>query len=130
MGDIKIDPSTGNCGFGSGLHGWAFTLKQFAEMYAAKFGIDLDKLMIRLWGENFYNPKTKKWSKQKTSADEMRSFNFFVLDPLYKIFDAVMKFKKEDTAKLLEKLNIELKLEDKEKEGWYFTRKRVRFFAW
>lgn len=122
MGDIKIDPSTGNCGFGSGLHGWAFTLKQFAEMYAAKFGIDLDKLMIRLWGENFYNPKTKKWSKQKTSADEMRSFNFFVLDPLYKIFDAVMNFKKEDTAKLLEKLNIELKLEDKEKEGKHLLR--------
>ncbi|XP_055328555.1 eukaryotic translation elongation factor 2-like [Paramacrobiotus metropolitanus] len=117
MGDIKIDPSKGNCGFGSGLHGWAFTLKQFAEMYAAKFGIDLEKLMNKLWGENYYNAKTKKWSKQKSEADDKRAFNMFVLDPIYKVFDAVMKFNKEETAKLMEKLNIVLKGEDKEKEG-------------
>lgn len=38
---IKVDPSIGSVGFGSGLHGWAFTLKQFAEMYADKFGIQV-----------------------------------------------------------------------------------------
>nr|BAG60705.1 unnamed protein product [Homo sapiens] len=37
MGNIMIDPVLGTVGFGSGLHGWAFTLKQFAEMYVAKF---------------------------------------------------------------------------------------------
>uniref|UniRef100_A0A672REY3 Elongation factor 2-like n=1 Tax=Sinocyclocheilus grahami TaxID=75366 RepID=A0A672REY3_SINGR len=37
MGNIMIDPVIGTVGFGSGLHGWAFTLKQFAEMYVAKF---------------------------------------------------------------------------------------------
>ena len=31
--DIMIDPVLGTIGFGSGLYGWAFTLKQFAEMY-------------------------------------------------------------------------------------------------
>ena len=41
MGQIMVDPSIGNVGFGSGLHGWAFTLKQFAEMYAEKFGIQV-----------------------------------------------------------------------------------------
>jgi elongation factor 2 len=41
MGPIMVDPSTGNVGFGSGLHGWAFTLKQFAEMYAEKFGVQV-----------------------------------------------------------------------------------------
>ena len=35
-------------GFGSGLHGWAFTLKQFAEIYAEKFKIETSKLMKRL----------------------------------------------------------------------------------
>merc|ERR1719481_2486384 len=29
MGNIMIDPIIGTVGFGSGLHGWAFTLKQF-----------------------------------------------------------------------------------------------------
>ena len=47
MGKIMVDPATGNVGFGSGLHGWAFTLKQFSEMYAEKFGVDVDKLMVR-----------------------------------------------------------------------------------
>ncbi|KHJ90038.1 putative translation elongation factor G [Oesophagostomum dentatum] len=41
MGPIMVDPSVGNVGFGSGLHGWAFTLKQFAEMYADKFGVQV-----------------------------------------------------------------------------------------
>lgn len=47
MGEIRVDPSKGSVGFGSGLHGWAFTLKQFAEMYSEKFKIDVVKLMNR-----------------------------------------------------------------------------------
>ncbi len=33
------------------------------------------------------------------------------------MFDAIMNFKKEETAKLIEKLEIKLDAEDKEKEG-------------
>ena len=51
MGNIQVHPSVGSVGFGSGLHGWAFTLKQFAEMYADKFKIDPVKLMPKLWGK-------------------------------------------------------------------------------
>jgi elongation factor 2 len=79
-----VDPSKGSVGFGSGLHGWAFTLKQFAEMYAEKFKIDVVKLMNKLWGESFFNTKTKKWSKQK-EVDNKRSFCLYILDPIYKV---------------------------------------------
>jgi len=103
MGIIRVDVNNGSVGFGSGLHGWAFTLKQFAEMYASKFGVDIDKMMKKLWGENFFNSKTKKWSKSK-DADNKRSFVMYVLDPIYMVFDAIMNFKKEETAKLLTKL--------------------------
>merc|ERR1712152_67922 len=65
MGVVRVDVNNGSVGFGSGLHGWAFTLKQFAELYSAKFKIDVDKLMSRLWGANFFNLKTKKWSTKK-----------------------------------------------------------------
>ena len=47
MGEVRVDPSKGSVGFGSGLHGWAFTLKQFSEMYSEKFKIDVVKLMNR-----------------------------------------------------------------------------------
>lgn len=61
----QIDPVIGTVGFGSGLHGWAFTLKQFAEMYVAKFAAKGDSaqltpadrckkvedMMKKLWGD-------------------------------------------------------------------------------
>jgi elongation factor 2 len=46
-----------------------------------------------------------------------RAFNQFILDPIFRIFSAVMNFKKEEIPTLLEKLNIKLTSEDKEKEG-------------
>jgi len=124
MGKIQVDVSTGSVGFGSGLHGWAFTLKQFAEMYAAKFGVDTNKMMNKLWGENFFNAKTKKWSKTKDD-DNKRSFCMYVLDPIYMVFDAIMNFKKDQTEKLLSKLTTAggklvkdvLKTEEKELDG-------------
>ena len=67
-------------------------------------------------GDNFFNMKSKKWQKSKES-DNVRSFNQFVLDPIYKVFDAVMNFKKDETEKLLGALKITLKGDDKEKEG-------------
>jgi len=124
MGVVRVDVNNASVGFGSGLHGWAFTLKQFAEMYASKFGVDVDKMMKKLWGENFFNSKTKKWSKTKDD-DNKRSFNMYVLDPIYMVFDAIMNFKKEQTVKLLDKLTTAdgrkvkdiLKADEKEMEG-------------
>uniref|UniRef100_A0A914UKA7 Elongation factor 2 n=1 Tax=Plectus sambesii TaxID=2011161 RepID=A0A914UKA7_9BILA len=116
MGAIMVDPSIGNVGFGSGLHGWAFTLKQFAEIYADKFGVQVDKLMKNLWGDRFFNAKTKKWSNTQ-EPDSKRGFVQFVLDPIFKVFEAVMGCKKDEVAKLLEKLNIKLAADEKDLEG-------------
>ncbi len=61
MGDLQIDPTHGTVAFGSGLHGWAFTLTKFARIYSEKFGIDQDKMMEKLWGDNYFDAKGKKW---------------------------------------------------------------------
>merc|ERR1712036_38336 len=45
MGIVQVGCEKGTVGFGSGLHGWAFSLKQFSEMYSSKFNIDVQKLM-------------------------------------------------------------------------------------
>jgi elongation factor 2 len=116
MGPIMVDPSIGSVGFGSGLHGWAFTLKQFAEMYAEKFGIQGEKLMKNLWGERYFNAKEKKWQNQSDGSTK-RGFCQFVLDPIYKVFDCVMNVKKDETTKLLEKLNIKLPVEERDLES-------------
>ena len=79
-----MDPTIGTVGFGSGLHGWAFTLKQFAEIYSLKLGVDVSKLMKRMWGDSFYSPKEKKWNK--TGGDGFtRGFCMFILDPIFKV---------------------------------------------
>lgn len=84
MLNLKVSPASGTVGFGSGLHGWAFTLKQFAEMYAAKFGIDEMKLMRKLWGDSFYNAKEKKWQKDSAGGG-VRAFAQFVLEAILKV---------------------------------------------
>merc|ERR1719466_52034 len=116
MGDVQVYPTNGTVGFGSGLHGWAFSLKQFSEMYSSKFNIDVKKLMTRLWGDNSFNPKSKKWSKTM-QAGSVRGFNQFVLDPIYKVFDAIMNNKKENIDKLIKHTGVKIKAEEREKEG-------------
>ncbi|XP_070297306.1 elongation factor 2 [Salvelinus sp. IW2-2015] len=102
MGSIMVDPMVGTVGFGSGLHGWAFTLKQFAEMYVAKFTAKGDQktemnpeerckkvedMMKKLWGEKFFDPSCGKFSKSATNAagEKLpRTFCQLVLDPIFK----------------------------------------------
>jgi elongation factor 2 len=114
MGDIQVDPTKGTVGFGAGLHGWAFTLKEFAEMYSSKFKIEVPKLMKRFWGDNFYSPSEKKWSTTRADGYQ-RGFCQFVLDPIFKVFSSIMNFRKEEYLKLIEKLNIKVLGEDKDK---------------
>jgi len=120
LGESQVYPEKGTVAFASGLHGWAFTLRQFAARYGKKFGVDKNKMMTKLWGENFFNPKTKKWSSKETDSEGNkleRAFNMFVLDPIYRIFECIMNFKKDETAKLLEKLEIVLTPEERDLEG-------------
>merc|ERR1712170_278447 len=121
MGDIQVNPVTGNVGFGSGLHGWAFSLKQFADVYAKKFGVkDVSKLMAKLWGDNYFDADRKKWQKkpQKKGADGKtvlkddknqeicleRSFVQFILNPIFTTFTTTKHDKKEEWATMKQKI--------------------------
>ncbi|KAI9926453.1 hypothetical protein ASPWEDRAFT_45449 [Aspergillus wentii DTO 134E9] len=115
LGDVQVYPDQGTVAFGSGLHGWGFTVRQFAVKYAKKFGVDRKKMLQRLWGDSYFNPKTKKWSK--SGEPDERAFNMFILDPIFKIFDAVGKNKKDDVLKIVEKLEVKLSADEKELEG-------------
>ncbi|KAH6663501.1 P-loop containing nucleoside triphosphate hydrolase protein [Halenospora varia] len=130
LGDVQVYPYKGTVAFGSGLHGWAFTIRQFAQRYAKKFGVDRNKMMERLWGDNYFNPATKKWTKNGTHEGKTleRAFNQFILDPIFKIFTAIMNFKKDEIPTLLEKLGIKLQPDDKDKEGKQLLKVVMRTF--
>ncbi|NP_001038637.1 elongation factor 2a.2 [Danio rerio] len=131
MGNVMIDPVVGNLAFGSGLHGWAFTLKQFAELYVKKFAgkaqlrpeeyiKKVEDMMKKLWGNSYFDSTTGKFSESATSPNGKklpRTFVQLVLDPIFKVFDAIMNFKKEETAKLIEKMGIKLDAEEEKMEG-------------
>ncbi|CAI4901683.1 CLL_collapsed_G0050680.mRNA.1.CDS.1 [Saccharomyces cerevisiae] len=83
-------------------------------------GVDKAKMMDRLWGDSFFNPKTKKWTNKDTDAEGKpleRAFNMFILDPIFRLFTAIMNFKKDEIPVLLEKLEIVLKGDEKDLEG-------------
>ncbi|KAJ4479069.1 P-loop containing nucleoside triphosphate hydrolase protein [Lentinula aciculospora] len=120
LGDVQVYPDQGTVAFGSGLHGWAFTLRQFASRYAKKFGVDKGKMMAKLWGDNFFNPVTRKWTNKAHDADGKpleRAFNSFILDPIFKIFDAVMNSKKDAIGSILDKLDVKLMEKERDLEG-------------
>ena len=37
----QVFPEKGTVSFSAGLHGWAFTLTVFADLYAKKFGVEV-----------------------------------------------------------------------------------------
>lgn len=127
MGDLQVYPDAGTVAFGSALHGWGFTLTTFARMYATKFKAKKEKLIKKLWGDNFYNAKTKKWSTSNEVEGEdtelPRAFCTFVLDPLSKLANTISEGKPEVYQPLLQKLNITLKGEELDLKGKYLMRK-------
>ena len=104
-------------------------MKQFANLYSSKFNLEVDKLMEKLWGENYFNSKTGKWSNSK-SPDNQRSFCAFILDPIYQILNAIMNSKKEELDKLLDKCDIRSKLNPKDLEQKGKTLARSVMRAW
>lgn len=115
IGDVQVYPEKGTVSFSAGLHGWAFTLTVFAKMYASKFGIDKNKMMERLWGQNFFDKTTNKWTKKHTGAKTCkRGFVQFVYEPIKMIIDLAMNNEKDKLFAMLTKLNVELPAKDKE----------------
>jgi elongation factor 2 len=78
-------------------------------MYASKFGIPREKMMQKLWGDNFFNAKEKKWStKMYTKSNEKleRGYASFILKPIDTLFVAVIEDKKTVYENMLTKLNV------------------------
>merc|ERR1712054_599336 len=115
LGDCQVFPDAGTVAFGSGLQSWAFTLNHFAHLYASKFKTDPQKLVKKMWGNNFFDNKTGKWSKKEGGG--VRGFNKFVLEPIFKMFNLIMNGHKEKYTKLINMVNVNLTSDEKDLEG-------------
>ena len=123
MGNLQVYPDQGTVAFGSALHGWGFTLTTFAKMYAVKLKQDKKKLLRRLWGDNYYNPKKKKWCNEPENENIQRAFCSNILEPLIKLANTVYSGEKNIYQPLLEKLGIKLEGKELELQGKKLMRK-------
>jgi elongation factor 2 len=107
--------------FGSGLHGWGFNVERFAKIYAAKMGVDKDKMMKRLWGDSFFNAKKKTWTNvmQPEGCTEplQRAFCQFIMGPITQLMRAIMNDDKAKYEKMMTTLGITLKGDDRQLTG-------------
>ncbi len=120
MGKIELDPVVGNVAFGSGKDCWGFTLRIFAKLYSKKFGISEDKMMNKLWGDNFFDKKRSKWRSEAYDKDGKkipRAFVLFILDPIYKLTKACMGAQEEIITKMMGTMKVELETEEKDQKG-------------
>jgi len=121
MGDQQVAPEKGTVAFGSGLHGWGFNVERFAKIYAAKMGVDKEKMMKRLWGDSFFNAKKKTWTNvmQPEGCDKPlpRAFCQFIMTPINQLMRAIMDDQKEKYEKMMGTLGIVLKGDDRHLQG-------------
>jgi U5 small nuclear ribonucleoprotein component len=84
---LRLSPEKGNVCFASAQMGWCFTLESFVKMYADTFpGVNTSEFARRLWGDIFYNPSSRKFTRKGMEAGANRSFVHFILEPLYKLY--------------------------------------------
>jgi len=127
VGDIQVDASGGTVSFGSGLHGWAFTIDHFANFYAKKFGVEKKKMMNRLWGDSFFHSETKKWTK-KADGGGVRGFCQFIMDPIQSMFTAIMNEDDPKIAKIFESLGIVMYGDDKDLKTKQLLKKAMQIW--
>jgi elongation factor 2 len=111
-----VDPAKGTVAFGSGLHGWGFNVERFAKIYAAKMGVDKDKMMKRLWGDNYFNAKKKTWTNVCPEGGQ-RAFCQFIMTPINQLMTSIMNDDKAKYEKMMTTLGIVLKGDEKALSG-------------
>lgn len=106
----RLSPEKGNVAFACLSMNWCFTLKSFAKMYAETYSkIDVADFALRLWGDIFFNPKSRKFTRKGVEERSKRSFVHFVLEPIYKLYSHTISESPEDLKATLETLGIYLK---------------------
>ncbi|CAC9495021.1 elongation factor 2-like protein [Leishmania infantum JPCM5] len=104
--DVWFDPSKGNVLFCSCYDGWAVGVDFFVRLYKDK--VPLHNLAEALWGEHYFDPKTKTVSPKPKKAGQLPLAVQLMLEPIWQLYDAFLgdNASEERQKQLSEKLKI------------------------
>lgn len=106
----RLSPEKGNVAFACSSMGWIFTLPSFAKMYAENYpDVNAKEFAVRLWGDIFFNPKRRSFTRKGTEEQSKRTFVNFVLEPIYKLYSHTISESPDDLKETLATLRIFLK---------------------
>nr|OQO31225.1 hypothetical protein B0A51_02065 [Rachicladosporium sp. CCFEE 5018] len=108
---FRVSPEKGNVAFACSSMNWCFTLPSFSKMYAESYPnaeFDVREFSKRLWGDIFFNPRSRKFTRKAVEEKARRSFVHFVLEPIYKLYSNTISESPADLKKTLEELGIVL----------------------
>ncbi|KAI9755404.1 MAG: hypothetical protein M1815_005039 [Lichina confinis] len=109
----RLSPEKGNVAFACTNMGWCFTLPSFATMYADSYpAVNAKDFAARLWGDIFFNPRSRKFTRKSIEEGAKRTFVNFVLEPIYKLYSHTISESPDDLRQTLATLGINLKPSD------------------
>lgn len=118
--DLYFSPEKNNVIFSSAIDGWGFNISQFAAIYERKLGIKREKLEKVLWGEFYFDSKTKKVVGPKHKSKNAKPlFVQLVLENIWAIYDStVVNRDFEKSEKIVNALSLKINPRDlKAKDG-------------
>jgi 116 kDa U5 small nuclear ribonucleoprotein component len=106
----RLSPEKGNVLFACSGMNWCFTLQSFARMYSDTYPeVNTYEFARRLWGDIFFNPRKRTFTRKAVEERAKRTFVNFILEPIYKLYSHTISESPEDLKETLATLGIILK---------------------
>lgn len=110
---LYFAPETGNVIFCSAVDGWAYTVHDFARLYAGMLGVEPEALAAGLWGDFYWNSKTKKITPGAQAKAKKPLCVQFVFENIWNLYDLLLVRKdREKIPDIAAKLGIQLTARD------------------
>jgi len=81
--------------------------------------------MEKLWGDNFFDQKAKKWKNHDQGDDESkikRAFVAFCMEPVIRLCRATMNGEMDKVEKMVTTLNIKMKADELKLQGKFLMK--------
>lgn len=107
--DVYFSPEKGNVVFASAYDGWGFRINHYADLYSKKWGVKRELLQKTLWGDYYFNPKTKKVHTKPFAKNALPMAVQLMLNSIWEVYNAITPVRDiEKLQKIAKALNLSL----------------------